>query len=315
MAGMTKLYLYIFMFFSIGLGIPMFVMESESVLPVIVGSVTMVVAAVGLIKIIISLAEGDYEDAPMYHPVLSMICSILIILIEAFVFFVEPDILDNVSFIVPIIVLLVVLSAIQIFPMFARFTCDIDISTTKAIEVTYEEDREIKRRNVNLKCGTKIVFLISIFMVILAIVSIVPLMAVFFVGYNLYIIKEEQEKYGLSTTILVMTCTIYAMLATVFIVGLGEEDIFLAGILGTGPMGLILALQIALIIEGKVDSLENVLVWVFMFTGGLGLILGVPMAVGLIVTGIIGSEIALLVFLGIELLAGIITSIVLHVRG
>ena len=44
----------------------MFVMESESVLPVIVGSVTMVVAAVGLIKIIISLAEGDYEDEPMY---------------------------------------------------------------------------------------------------------------------------------------------------------------------------------------------------------------------------------------------------------
>ena len=121
---------------------------------------------------------------------------ILIILIEAFVFFVEPDILDNVSFIVPIIVLLVILSAIQIFPMFARFTCDIDISTTKAIEVTYEEDREIKRRNVDLKCGTKIVFLIAIFMVILAIVSIVPLMAVFFVGYNLYIIKEEQEKYG-----------------------------------------------------------------------------------------------------------------------
>ena len=43
----------------------MFVMESESMLPDIVGSVTMVVAAVGLIKII-SLAEGDYEDEPMY---------------------------------------------------------------------------------------------------------------------------------------------------------------------------------------------------------------------------------------------------------
>lgn len=115
MSGMTKLYLYIFMLFSIGLGIPMVVMESESVLPVIVGSVTMVVAAVGLIKIIISLAIGEYEEEPTYHPLLLMICSVVILLAEVFIFFVMSEILDSVSHTIPIIVVLVALSAIQVF--------------------------------------------------------------------------------------------------------------------------------------------------------------------------------------------------------
>ena len=315
MAGMTKLYLCIFMLFSIGLGIPLFLLGGESKIPTLIGSLTIVVAAVGLIKIIISLAIGEYEEEPTYHPVLSMICSILIILIEAFVFFVVPEILESVNYTIPIIAVLVALSAIQVFPLFSRFTCDIDTSTTEAIEVTYEEDKEIYRRDVNLKCGTKIVFIITFFMVVLAIVSVVPLMAVFFVGYNLYIIKEEQRKYGLSTTILVVTSTIYAMLTTIILLMIDYEQAFLTTILTVGPMGLILTLKIALIIDNNVDSLTNFVVWVFMFTGGLGLIIGVPMAISLISIGIAGNEILLLILLGVELLAGIITSIVLHVRG